>query len=266
MFAGLLGVIELVPDRPDVDLGTITVPDPKQGIYAVGPDGTPGTDDYNLRMSPGSACIDAGDNEVVPVGITTDLEGNPRFIDDPTVSPDPGHGIPPIVDMGAYEHQPLLVVSLDVFPGVCPNRLSSQRKGVLRMALTGDESFDVTAVDLDAIVLTRADGVGGAIRPLMEPPGLAPKLMDVATPFEGELCDCHHSRKDGTNDLLLRFSATKMRRALQLESVSAGDFATLTLRGRLHGGAQFEAADCVLMVGPPPRPDPPGPRYKARSR
>jgi len=49
--------------------------------------------------------VDAGDNTAVPAGITTDLAGQPRFVDDPKV-PDTGRGTPPIVDMGAYERIP----------------------------------------------------------------------------------------------------------------------------------------------------------------
>ncbi|MEE8155433.1 MAG: choice-of-anchor Q domain-containing protein, partial [Phycisphaerales bacterium] len=60
----------------------------------------PGAD--NLRLGFGSPCIDAGDNDAVPDGITTDLDGLPRFVDDPDVD-DTGNGTPPIVDMGAYE-------------------------------------------------------------------------------------------------------------------------------------------------------------------
>ncbi len=47
----------------------------------------------NLRLSPDSPCIDAGNNDAVPVGITVDLDGNPRIVNE-------------IVDMGAYEFQP----------------------------------------------------------------------------------------------------------------------------------------------------------------
>ncbi len=36
--------------------------------------------------------------------ITTDQDGNPRFVDDPN-TPDSGNGEPPVVDMGAYEFQ-----------------------------------------------------------------------------------------------------------------------------------------------------------------
>ncbi|MHC4218549.1 MAG: hypothetical protein ACYSU7_08860, partial [Planctomycetota bacterium] len=54
------------------------------------------------RLSPSSPCIDAGDNTDVPPDVTTDLDGNPRFLDIPE-TPDTGNGDPPIVDMGASE-------------------------------------------------------------------------------------------------------------------------------------------------------------------
>ena len=40
----------------------------------------------------------------MPLDITTDLDGNPRFVDD-LGTIDTGNGDPPIVDMGAYEFQ-----------------------------------------------------------------------------------------------------------------------------------------------------------------
>ncbi len=40
----------------------------------------------------------------MPEDIDTDLDGNPRFVDDPDTA-DTGNGAPPIVDMGAYEFQ-----------------------------------------------------------------------------------------------------------------------------------------------------------------
>jgi hypothetical protein len=65
-----------------------------------GPDGIPGTDDDNLRLSEGSRCIDAGDNSAVTV--TTDLDGRPRILD--------GDGdLVATVDMGAYEYLPLVL-------------------------------------------------------------------------------------------------------------------------------------------------------------
>jgi uncharacterized repeat protein (TIGR01451 family) len=58
----------------------------------------------DLHLSFSSPAIDAGDNSAVPSGVTTDLDGNPRFVDIPTVA-DTGSGTPPVVDMGAYEVQ-----------------------------------------------------------------------------------------------------------------------------------------------------------------
>ncbi len=66
-------------------------------------------DNGDFRLQPGSPCIDAGDNMAVPVGITQDLDGNPRFAND-LATTDTGKGECPIVDMGAYE-----------FPASCPS-------------------------------------------------------------------------------------------------------------------------------------------------
>ena len=67
------------------------------------------------RLQPGSPCIDAGNNTAVPQEITTDLDGNPRFVDDPD-TPDTGNppGGGPIVDMGAYEFQVVSVCPWDL--------------------------------------------------------------------------------------------------------------------------------------------------------
>ena len=46
----------------------------------------------NLRLHPGSAAIDTGDDSALPPGTATDLAGSPRIANDS-------------VDMGAYEHQ-----------------------------------------------------------------------------------------------------------------------------------------------------------------
>ncbi len=95
------------------DLGTIT--DDPLFVDADGVDDTLGTPDDDLRLAPGSPCIDAADNDALPWDLDDldgdgvflerlpfDLAGNPRFLDDPD-TPDTGAGTPPIVDMGAFE-------------------------------------------------------------------------------------------------------------------------------------------------------------------
>jgi len=62
----------------------------------------------DLRLQPTSPAIDAGDNTAVPLGVLTDLNGSPRFVDILGV-PDTGAGGPPIVDMGAYEARIIFV-------------------------------------------------------------------------------------------------------------------------------------------------------------
>ncbi|KPL08093.1 hypothetical protein AMJ86_01930 [bacterium SM23_57] len=55
-----------------------------------GADNVPGTADDNLRLLPGSPCLDTGDNLAIPTEILTDLDGDDRILNE-------------IVDMGAYE-------------------------------------------------------------------------------------------------------------------------------------------------------------------
>jgi hypothetical protein len=87
-------------------------------IDANGQDEVYGTPDDDLRLQPGSPCIDAGDSTALPADVADldgdgdvteplplDLDGRPRRVDDPSI-PDTGAGNPPVVDMGAYEYQP----------------------------------------------------------------------------------------------------------------------------------------------------------------
>ena len=87
-----------------------------------GPDDDPNTwEDNDYRLSAGSPCIDAADNTAVPLDtldldgdgdtderIPFDLDGNPRFVQDPFTE-HPGEPEPPptrcVGDMGAYEYQ-----------------------------------------------------------------------------------------------------------------------------------------------------------------
>ncbi len=116
----------------------------------------------DLRLTFGSPCIDAGDNDAVPNGINTDLDGNPRFQDDPDVE-DTGNGTPPIVDMGAYEggHEPQdAMASEDDFDQgdlivLIPNGgpfdpFSNAAVAVFNISGPDDAMFAVTQIDWDA--------------------------------------------------------------------------------------------------------------------
>ncbi len=69
-----------------------------------GPDDVFGTEGDDFRLSPGSCAIDAGDSSAVPKDVTDDIDGRPRFVDDPDTA-DTGDGEMSIVDMGAHEFQ-----------------------------------------------------------------------------------------------------------------------------------------------------------------
>lgn len=58
----------------------------------------------DLHLASGSPCLDAGDNGAVPAGLTTDLDGLARRVDDAD-APNVGLGTPPHVDMGCFERQ-----------------------------------------------------------------------------------------------------------------------------------------------------------------
>ncbi|MCH8823400.1 MAG: right-handed parallel beta-helix repeat-containing protein [Planctomycetes bacterium] len=97
----------------DADPMFVRNPDP-------GPDMVWGTedDDYgDLRLMPGSPCIDAGNNWGIPIDaddfdqdgnkaelFPVDLAGSPRFNAD-EADFDPGCGTPVVIDMGVYEYQ-----------------------------------------------------------------------------------------------------------------------------------------------------------------
>jgi hypothetical protein len=100
----------------------------------------PDNDDY--RLAAGSPGIDAGDNTAVPLEITTDLDGNPRFHDD-LGSPDTGivDARPP-VDMGAYEFQ-----GMTVSETVCPDDPGNFLVNAFIGGSTSGDALDLCADD-----------------------------------------------------------------------------------------------------------------------
>lgn len=102
----------------------------------------------DLHLSPGSPCIDAGDNTAVPADITTDLDGNLRIMNN-------------IVDMGAYEAQAptdLLtqlaqdVISLNIEHGVI-NGLDAKLGAALGALDDLNENNDTAAINaLEAFI------------------------------------------------------------------------------------------------------------------
>jgi hypothetical protein len=160
----------------------------------------------------------------------------------------PASGLTPCAE--AFPNQCLIEGSLDIKPGSCPNSFNNngQGNGVLPVALVGLDDFDVSMVDTATLLLSRADGVGGSVAPLMGPPGPGIVMEDTATPFDGELCDCHEAYGDGIMDLNLKFRSSMMTDVLELGDLAGNDVVELVLTGNFMGGQPFEARDCLRIV------------------
>ncbi|MHB9049087.1 MAG: choice-of-anchor Q domain-containing protein, partial [Pirellulales bacterium] len=78
------------PNDANVFPGVGNTDDDPRFVELYGADNTIGTGDENLRLLPGSPCINTGSNQAVPASLTTDLDGDPRIMG-------------ATVDMGAYE-------------------------------------------------------------------------------------------------------------------------------------------------------------------
>jgi len=134
-------------------------------------------------------------------------------------------------------------VGFDIKPGSCPNPFNTTSKGVLPVAVLGSEDFDVTTVDPATIQLTR-EGYEVGVSPLRW------SYEDVATPFEGELCECHDRKGDGYMDLTLKFETQEVKDTLDL-SEEAGKPTPLLVTGNLTeeaDGTPIEGSDCVWVL------------------
>jgi len=130
---------------------------------------------------------------------------------------------------------------LDIKPGSCPNAFQVKDLGRTPIVVVGDALFDATQVDIRSIALSRADGVGGVIRPVSY------TLKDEATPFTGELCGCHVLTRDGTVDLWLAFSSATLADVLGLSTIRDGTFVRLTVAGTFQDSTTFTVSDCIRI-------------------
>lgn len=138
----------------------------------------------------------------------------------------------------------VIPVFIDIKPGSCPNPLNPKSKGVLTVAVLGTEGFDVTTIDPASILLS-LEGIVGGVEPIRW------SDEDVATPFEGELCDCHDLDGDGYMDLILKFDTQDLVETLGLGGY-AGETIHLTLTGNLKAegddvGPPIQGSDCVRI-------------------
>jgi predicted outer membrane repeat protein len=142
---------------PQIADATVTYSDIQGGYPGVGNIDAdplfvdPGNDD--CRLQAGSPAIDAGHNWAIAGFADTDLDGNPRFADDPATT-DTGCGLPVVVDMGAYE---LPGVPFDVKLGDIDGNGVVSTADLLDLLLAwgqATEDCQLTDLDLDGAVGT----------------------------------------------------------------------------------------------------------------
>jgi hypothetical protein len=131
---------------------------------------------------------------------------------------------------------------VDIKPGSCPNPLKLKCKGVLPVAILGTDELDVTTIDPNTIMMSR-DGVAGQV-PLTDH-----NYEDVATLFEGELCNCHDLNGDGYMDLTLKFSVTGLIEGLELYEIGDGEIVPLAITGETYDNIPIRGEDCVWILG-----------------
>jgi len=195
-----------------------------------------------LRNFTGIASLAISDRDgvgVASVYFTADIdtEGTSSSIDD----------IEGMFRLNVQLGVPAIELPLDIKPHSCPNSFNTGSRGVLPVALVGTMDFDVTTVDVSTLQISR---MGGGVAPNEGPPGPHSVIEDVATPFEGETCECDDLGGDMVPDLMMFFQSELLTPALGLGQAPGGSMVELTVTGMLLDGTPFFATDCVRVVPP----------------
>lgn len=135
---------------------------------------------------------------------------------------------------------PNIPVYIDIKPESCPNPLNIKCGGVVSVSVLGSEDFDVTSIDPCTIALNY-EGKSG-------PAPIRSTYEDVATPFGGDLCDCHDLGGDGYMDLTLKFDKKDLVKKLNLKAKElAGETIPLTLTGSTDD-TPIIGSDCIWIL------------------
>jgi len=142
---------------------------------------------------------------------------------------------------------------LDIKPGSCPNPVNAMHglvagedallAAVVPVTLLGNK-FDVTFVDLGSIGMRRADvGLsGGVVFPFNF------SYEDTASPFTGDLCDCHELHGDGILDLNMKFDRAELVSILELDEEDNGAMVPLVLTALTGEQGLLMGYDCVRVI------------------
>ncbi len=137
-------------------------------------------------------------------------------------------------------------MTFDFQPRRCPNRVSGEEQ-LLTAAIVSVGGFDVREIRLRSLKLSRVDGMGDFVSPILEGRGQRPSVEDVTSPYLGDACGCSLSRVDGVKDLVIRFDGDEAWKGLKLGRTRRGQTVQVKLTGQLRDGTAFELNDCVSV-------------------
>ncbi len=129
-------------------------------------------------------------------------------------------------------------VHVDIKPESCPNPINTNSKGLLPVAILGNE---VDVEDIDASTIQIA-----GVSPIRD------NIEDVATPHTpdtavGDPFDCSTEGPDGIDDLTLKFDMQEIVVALGLDNEPRGTVVVLVLTGNLLDGTPLEGYNLALV-------------------
>jgi hypothetical protein len=124
-------------------------------------------------------------------------------------------------------------VAFDIKPESCPNPFNVEKRGVMPVAVLGTPDFDVTDIDFSSLTLVGVDP-------------LRISVDDVATPVDGDVCECSTDGPDGYPDLTLKFGALELADAV--DPVNDGDVLEMRIAGYLLDGTAIIGRDCVRII------------------
>lgn len=137
----------------------------------------------------------------------------------------------------------LVLTDLDIMPGRCPNVLRRRGRGAFRVVLLGHNDLRAEEVDTASLRLCRESGDTDCVAPMVG----HRRVRDRVTPLKGPHCPCHTLRKDGLNDVDLKFKLSEVVSVLQLDSLPTGAEVVLGIFGYKHNGLPIIAWDCVVL-------------------
>jgi hypothetical protein len=132
------------------------------------------------------------------------------------------------------------LVSVDILPEQCPNRIKATADRNLPVVIAGTTTFDVRDLDVASI---RLAGVAAKHDRNRYRDRAAPHEPFVDKKDDG---DCTRASADGLEDLLLRFDNREVVKALG--SVSKGSVVFVPLTGTLEDGTAVRGEDVVVIV------------------